>query len=69
MLARILQADEQELTLDAAGIDWIEHFQLLGVDLMGNRPVGRATVQVLAMNADELLRFRMALLQAGVRFS
>jgi hypothetical protein len=36
---------------------------------MGKTPVGRATVHVLAMNADEPLRFRMALLQAGVYLS
>jgi hypothetical protein len=36
---------------------------------VGKTPVGRATVQALAMNEDEPLRFRMALLQAGVSLS
>lgn len=49
--------------------DWIEHFQFAAALLMGKTPVGRATVQVLAMNADEPLRFRMVLLQAGVPLS
>ena len=48
--------------------DWIEHFQLVGHRLVGHTAIGRATVQVLAMNAEELVSFRMALLQAGVSF-
>ena len=48
--------------------DWIEHFQFAAALLMGKTPVGRATVQVLAMNADEPLRFRIALLQAREPF-
>jgi hypothetical protein len=49
--------------------DWIEHFQFVKALLVGKTPVGRATVQVLAMNEDEPLRFRMALIQAGVSLS
>jgi len=48
--------------------DWIEHFQFVKALLVGKTPVGRATVQVLAMNADEPLRFRIALLQAREPF-
>ena len=46
--------------------DWIEHFRFVEAVVVGKTPVGRATVQLLAMNADEPLRFRMTLLQAGV---
>jgi hypothetical protein len=49
--------------------DWIEHFRFAEAFLVGRTPVGRATVQVLAINADEPVRFRMALLEAGVLFS
>ncbi len=45
---------------------WIEHFQFVDGRLVGKAPVGRATVKVLAMNAEEPLLFRIALLQAGV---
>jgi hypothetical protein len=49
--------------------DWNEHFQFVEALLVGTTSVGRATVQVLAMNADEPLRFRTALLQEGVILS
>jgi len=32
--------------------DWAEHFELDGARIAGNTPVGRATVQVLSMNAE-----------------
>jgi hypothetical protein len=48
--------------------DWTEHFQFAEALLVGKTPVGRATVQVLAINADEPLRFRMTLLLTGVPF-
>jgi hypothetical protein len=40
--------------------------QFVGARLVGKTLIGRATVQVLAMNAEEPLLFRIALLQAGV---
>jgi hypothetical protein len=49
--------------------DWIEHFEFVEARLVGKTPVGRATIQVPAMNADEPLRLRMALLQADVPLS
>jgi hypothetical protein len=45
---------------------WIEHFQFVDAHLVGKTPIGRTTVQVLAINAEEPLLFRSALLQAGV---
>jgi 5-methylcytosine-specific restriction endonuclease McrA len=32
---------------------WVDHFELQGEWVMGLTPIGRATVRVLAMNADE----------------
>ena len=44
---------------------WSEHFQFEGARILGRTPIGRATVQVLAMNAEEPLRFRVQVLQEG----
>lgn len=44
---------------------WTEHFEFEGPRIVGRTPVGRVTVQVLALNADDLLRFRAELLQEG----
>jgi hypothetical protein len=40
---------------------WEEHFQFRGVRIEGRTPVGRATVQVLAMNEARRLELRSAL--------
>jgi hypothetical protein len=42
---------------------WTEHFQFEGPRIVGRTPVGRVTVQVLALNAEELLLFRLELLE------
>jgi HNH endonuclease len=42
---------------------WTEHFQFEGPRIVGRTPVGRVTVQVLALNAEELLLFRVELLE------
>ena len=44
---------------------WSEHFRLEGARIIGRTAIGRATVQVLAMNADDLLLVRAELLQEG----
>jgi hypothetical protein len=41
---------------------WIEHFEYIDACLLGKTPIGRATVKVLAINGEEPLSFRMALL-------
>jgi len=41
--------------------DWYEHFAWEGARLTGRTAVGRATVQVLAMNAEDLLAIRLEL--------
>jgi hypothetical protein len=41
---------------------WVEHFQSEGSRLMGKTPIGRATVEVLRMNAKDVLSIRTELL-------
>jgi len=45
---------------------WAEHFELQGPLIVGRTPTGRATVQVLSMNAGQRLQLRGALLAAGL---
>jgi len=45
---------------------WNEHFQFVDALIVGISPTGRATVQVLALNAEGPLRFRLALIRSGV---
>ena len=40
---------------------WTEHFEFDGPGILGRTPIGRATVQVLAMNAGDLVLFRLEL--------
>jgi hypothetical protein len=44
---------------------WSEHFGREGDRIVGRTPIGRATVHVLAMNADDLLLIRAELLAEG----
>ncbi|MGI8744879.1 MAG: hypothetical protein ACR2NN_20365 [Bryobacteraceae bacterium] len=48
---------------------WTEHFQLEGPRILGRTAIGRVTVHVLAMNAEDLLRVRFELLREGARFT
>jgi len=41
---------------------WADHFELRGPRFVGKTPVGRATIDVLAMNATGLVRIRLELL-------
>ncbi len=45
---------------------WDEHFRAEGIHLFGKTPIGRATIQVLAMNAPDLLLLRLELSEEGV---
>jgi hypothetical protein len=45
---------------------WSEHFRWSGVSIVGVTPHGRATVQVLELNAAKRLKLRRALLAEGV---
>jgi HNH endonuclease len=45
---------------------WPDHFTWNGAALLGLTPTGRATVQVLQMNAPRRLRLRMRLVARGL---
>jgi hypothetical protein len=45
---------------------WPDHFAIRGPLIVGLTPVGRATVNVLSMNAGQRLQLRAALLAAGL---
>jgi hypothetical protein len=45
--------------------NWTEHFAFEGARIIGLTPIGRVTVSVLAMNAEDLLLIRAELLQEG----
>jgi hypothetical protein len=45
--------------------DWEEHFLWQEARLVGRTAIGRATVQVLSMNAEDLRLIRLALRQEG----
>ena len=44
---------------------WTEHFRFDDARLLGLTPIGRATINVLAMNAEDLLLLRVEILQEG----
>ncbi|MBV9266080.1 MAG: HNH endonuclease [Acidobacteriaceae bacterium] len=44
---------------------WSEHFELSHARIVGRTSIGRTTVQVLSMNADDLLLVRLALIDEG----
>jgi hypothetical protein len=39
---------------------WHEHFERRGPAIVGRTPVGRATIEVLQLNAEDRLQLRMA---------
>jgi hypothetical protein len=43
-----------------AGHRWDDHFEWHGVLIVGTTPVGRTTVRVLQLNAEERLQLRVA---------
>jgi hypothetical protein len=49
--------------------DWNEHFEWDGPRLRGKTPIGRATIDVLAINANDRVAFRRELIQEGLRLS
>ena len=46
--------------------NWREHFSLIGPMLTGLTPAGRATIEVLKMNASERVRLRQALISESI---
>lgn len=45
--------------------EWLDHFQVIGERIEGRTPIGRTTVQVLAMNDARRLDLRQELLARG----
>lgn len=45
---------------------WADHFRWDGARIVGQTAIGRVTVHVLSMNADDLLRLRVELLEEGL---
>jgi hypothetical protein len=48
---------------------WTDHFQFDGAWLRGVTPIGCTTIHVFAMNADDLLLFRVEILREGATFA
>ncbi len=48
------------------GDTWADHFRWDGARIVGQTAIGRVTVHVLSMNADDLLRLRVELLEEGL---
>lgn len=46
---------------------WEQHFAVHGMLILGLTPIGRATVQVLAMNASDRMQLRAELQGSGAR--
>jgi len=44
---------------------WAEHFEFERARIVGRTSIGRATIHVLAMNADDLMLIRVELLKEG----
>jgi len=45
---------------------WSDHFEWQGVRILGKTPIGRVTIHVLAMNGEEWLAVREALMVEGI---
>jgi hypothetical protein len=45
---------------------WSDHFEWNGAELIGKTPVGKVTVEVLAINLPYLVRLRIALIEEGM---
>jgi hypothetical protein len=46
--------------------DWLQHFRWSGARLFGLTPIGRATINVLAINHPQQFAVRQALIDEGV---
>ena len=46
-------------------LSWDDHFKLQGIDIVGQTPAGRATVELLKMNASRRRELRAQLLTVG----
>ncbi len=57
--------DERVWIFNPREQQWHEHFQLDGTRIIGLTPVGRATAQLLQMNAEERIKIRKELIAGG----
>lgn len=46
--------------------NWEDHFEIVGALIRGTSPAGRATVQLLQMNAERRIELRSELIQQGL---
>lgn len=44
---------------------WDEHFSLVGAEIVGTSPTGKATARLLQMNSERRIRLRSRLLSTG----
>jgi hypothetical protein len=59
------ESDEMQPLFNPREHVWHEHFEWNGPRLRGKTPVGRATIEVLAINAVDRLAFRRELMKEG----
>ncbi len=45
---------------------WVDHFEIVGALIRGKSPAGRATAQLLQMNAERLVELRSELISGGL---
>lgn len=58
--------DEIESLFNPRAHDWDEHFDWAGPRLLGKTPIGRTTIDVLVINADDRVAFRYELIKEGL---
>ena len=59
------ETDELMPLLNPRTQSWQEHFALDGIMIVGLTPIGRATVRLLHMNAEDRLKVRAVLKERG----
>ena len=45
---------------------WVDHFEIVGAMIRGKSPLGRATAQLLQMNAERRVELRFELINEGL---
>jgi len=59
------ETGEQVRIFNPRGDSWDEHFSLVGAEIVGTSPAGKATARLLHMNSERRIRLRSRLLSAG----
>ncbi len=60
------ETDEMHPLFNPREQDWDEHFEWHGPRLRGKTPIGRATIDVLAINAADRVAYRKELIKEAV---